>query len=345
MSDISRIDLLKKKLNEITGISYLKGDNLITLCPCCEKKRFHTNRSHGHLYLNIKIPIFRCFRCEFKGILPKALDSFNLNFSDYFDESMLQFDWKKSDLDRFKDDDPDTIINDSYKRPTYELTSTYENKLLYLKSRITNFSEDMFSYQDEVILNLKDFIISNNLQDQINKLNTGNIYSNFLDFIDDNFIGFICTRKSLLIGRSISDNTHLRYFKIKLKEIYFKDFYSRTLDGTSNKVILCEGIFDLLNVLKNPIMENVLKGASIISCALNNDFKNTLISTLDYVKIPYADVIVLSDKDIKEYRYMDLYFCNLTKSLTLYYNELGKDFGEKQIFPIKVPINRYIKKE
>jgi hypothetical protein len=62
--------------------------------------------------------------------------------------------------------------------------------------------------------------------------------------------------------------------------------------------------------------------------------------------MPYANnVVVFSDKDVIEEDYMKLYFNNSFNNLTLYYNELSKDFSSKDISLIKVPIKKYIKRK
>ena len=108
---------------------------------------------------------------------------------------------------------------------------------------------------------------------------------------------------------------------------------------------MCEGIFDLYNIISNPITRGIISGCNIISTALNNDYKSTLISTLDFIKVTYADVIIFSDKDLTEDRYMNVFYNNSVKSLNLYYNEYDKDFGTDKINPVKIPIKRYYKKE
>lgn len=327
---MNRMTLLKDDIYSITGLSYFNSNELITLCPKCEKERFNLNRKHGHLYISLENPIFKCFRCPFKGIITKLLNEFNLNIDKYYTNDVFNLNWKNKDKDYFLNSD----IQDTINLPdVIDTNINYEKKLKYITSRIPNLKHD------NIIFNIQEFIQSNNID--INK------DDDFIKYLNENFIGFLTTRKSKLVCRNIDSNSSFRYFNITLKNIYFKDFYSKLLniETYTNKIVLCEGIFDLYNIIEHEKTKPIIQNASIIATSLNNDYKNTLISVLDYVKILHSDVIIFSDKDVKEENYMNIYFNNCVKSLTLYYNEYEKDFGTTNIHPIKVPITKYIKRK
>lgn len=323
-------DILRQDLQAKTGLAYFNSMELITFCPRCERDRFFSGRSHGHLYISIKDPIFKCFRCDFKGFIYKLFKDLKLDINKYYDSNTLKVNWSKTDSDRFVDKEYNTGVS----VPVLN-TDFYTDKLNYIKNRVPNHTEELS--KNNIVFNIKDFISLNNIN--IDKPPA------FLDFLESNFVGFLCSRKSQLICRNIDTRSQFRYFKIKLLDIYFKDFYSKPLDMTSNKIILCEGIFDLHNIIVNTRTKPLISNASIIATALNNDYKNTLISVLDYVKIPFADVIIFSDSDLTEADYMPIYFNNAVKSITLYYNSLNKDFGTHLIDPVKIPITEYIKRK
>ena len=323
-------ELLRQDLTEKTGLAYFNSMELITFCPRCEKDRFHGGRSHGHLYISINDPIFKCFRCDFKGFIYKLFKELQLDINKYYDKNTLKINWSKTDSDRFIDKEYNTgvllpVVNKDF----------YTDKLNYIKNRIPNYIHELSS--NNIVFNIKEFI-------SLNKINIDKDPS-FIDFLESNFVGFLSARKSQLICRNIDTNSQFRYFKIKLLDIYFKDFYAKPLDMISNKIVLCEGVFDLHNIIDNSRTKPLLKNSAIIATALNNDYKNTLISVLDYVKIPFADVIIFSDSDLKEADYMPIYFNNATKSVTLYYNSLSKDFGTHLIDPVKIPVTKYIKRK
>ena len=328
-----KMNSLRDHLQEKTGLAYFSSNEIITLCPRCERDRFKTSRKHGHLYISTDNPIFKCFRCSFKGIISKALKQFELNTKDYYESDIFNFDWIKNDTDKFfsNEDTPSkSIITPDHNTNC----DNYINKLSYLNQRIPNFN---ISDHSDIILDINTFLMDNKIDIDKN--------DEFKKFLGKNFIGFLTKRNSLLICRNIDSQSNFRYFKINLRTIYFKDFFSRDLNNKfNNKVVLCEGVFDLLNIVEHEKTKSIIKDACIIGTALNNDYTNTLISILDYVKMTYADVIIFSDKDMDESQYMNLFFNNTVRSLTLYYNEFEKDFGTTNINPIKVPVTKYIKR-
>ena len=325
---------LQDDIEKITGLCYLGNNNhnLITLCPMCEKERFNTRRNHGHLYIGMEAPIFRCFRCQFKGIIPKLLSSFGLDFEKYYDKSILNINWQRFSKDSFDNKELNSGLNIS--KPENFNILDYSEKENYLKERIPDY-ENMD--KTDIIFDIKHFLKINNIV-----LNKGD---DFLDYIHNSFVGFVSTRRSLLMCRNINPTSNFRYFKISLKDIYFKDFFSYNLNPDSKTIIMCEGVFDLFNVIKHPALSDIRSKGRIISTALNNEYVKTLISTLDYVKLTYVDVIILSDKDVSEDKYMNIFYNNSVKSLTLYYNSEEKDFGTSNINLVKVPIKRYFKRK
>lgn len=334
ITSLEKFEKLKDDINEINGLCYFGNTDLITLCPKCERDRYKTSRNHGHLYISKTEPIFRCFRCDYKGIIPFILNEYKLNMGDYFDSDLLKMNWSKTSVDKFhnKEINSDIIIKDNTAK---DEDYNKDNKINYLNNRIYKFEE---IDKSNIIFDIKSFLEYNNVQHQIK--------DNLLQYINSNFIGFLCTRRSTLVCRNIDPESKFRYYNINLKKIFFKDFYSKELNKDSNNILLCEGIFDLLNIINNDKLQSFLNNFRIISSALNNNYVHSLISTLDYVKIPYANnVIVFSDKDVIEEDYMNLYFNNSFNNLTLYYNELDKDFSSKNISLIKVPIKKYIKRK
>lgn len=335
ITSIEKFEKLKDDINKINGLCYFGNTDLITLCPKCERDRYNTSRNHGHLYISKTEPIFRCFRCDYKGIIHFILNEYNLNLNDYFNSDLLKTNWSKTSVDKFvnREINSDIIIkdNDNIKDSDYNKT----DKINYLKERIYKFDNIDTS---DIIFDIKSFLEYNNI--------IHNIQDNLLQYLNNNFVGFLCTRRSTLICRNIDNKSKFRYYNINLKKIYFKDFYSKELNKNSNNILMCEGVFDLLNIINNVNLKDFLNNFRIISSALNNNYIHTLISTLDYVKIPYANnVIVFSDKDVIEEDYMKLYFNNSFNNLTLYYNELSKDFSSENISLIKVPIKKYIKRK
>ena len=69
-------------------------------------------------------------------------------------------------------------------------------------------------------------------------------------------------------------------------------------------------------------------------------YNSLVISTLDFCRIPRANFVILSDNDMGDAEYRWLPSNPLVESLTVYWNNAGKDFGEEIIDPVKKVFHR-----
>ncbi len=83
---------LQDELKKVTGLAYFNGNKteLVTFCPNCEKDRFNSKRSHGHLYISTSKPFFNCFRCDYGGSLQKLLYLLGINPTDIIKEEFIK---------------------------------------------------------------------------------------------------------------------------------------------------------------------------------------------------------------------------------------------------------------
>ena len=183
-------------------------------------------------------------------------------------------------------------------------------------------------------MSFKNFIQNNKI---ILKENTKKI----LNLLDQNFVGFVSNRGSCVVLRNIDEKSDFRYYKLQITENnFFKDFYgikTNKIKVENNTIVLAEGVFDVIVPYRSEIFNDLKLNSCLWASCLGNGYKNILISVLDYCKIPRADFIILSDRDIPEKYYEFISRSPYVKSLDVYWNKCSKDFG-------KLPINIIKKK-
>jgi hypothetical protein len=323
-------DKLKDFLELKLGLAYYNGpkSELVTYCPYCERG---STRSHGHCYIKVtstdEMPTFFCFKCsetEGKGTLAKLLKNLGANPKDFITEETFctvltkTRDYQNKDFEKYEYSRKE-ISSDSYKL-----------KRQYLHSRL-GFDYDLEKV-DGLVLNIRDFVYDNKIELDETSLK-------FLDYFEDSFVGFLLTRGTKLILRNIDPSSEFRYFKIDLiKNPLFNDFYGvkcGQIKRDTNTIILCEGIFDLFGGLKLLELEEVKNNSCYFAAILGNYYAKIVPSVLDYCKLTFCNVVVLSDSNIKESSYYWLKQNPMVNNLELYWNKAGKDFGEGTVLLTK----------
>lgn len=106
-------------------------------------------------------------------------------------------------------------------------------------------------------------------------------------------------------------------------------------NGSVNKVLLTEGVFDLLVGLKHLSDSSVVKECCFAAAALGSYYSETLFSVLDYIRLSYVDLVILSDRDkpLDSIEYKKLKESPFVRTLEIYYNKVGHDFGDYPIIP------------
>lgn len=324
-------DILEKNIN---GYAKFDGNKkeLLTLCPKCESDKYFKNPKASHLYISVESLIFNCFKCGFSGFINKLLREYGLNAKDIFGE----LDFSKLKKNEYK------VITDTDDRQYYIQNKDVLNKdekIKYLNYRCP-YIDDVESLNG-LILDLKSFIKDNQI-----KLDN----SNFEEYLCKNFVGFITNRKTQVVCRNIDINNEFRHYKLHLgKHIFFKDFYGTELLKQNmndiNNIALCEGVFDLINIYSRPECKQLIKNVNYIACGLNNQYYNTYISVMDNLKLNKSNVIIFSDSNVELDNYKPMRYNNCINNLRIYYNELDKDFAEKDCKPILKNFPKYIKND
>jgi hypothetical protein len=314
----SFLEYLKKNL----GYAKLTSKNIITVCPWCE---YQKNKGHYHLYISLEAPIFHCFEanCEQSGILKKFLLKIEgKDISDTFvDKRGLQNIVKKRKV--LKISEGRQIITPPLN------TSQFMLKDVYIKQRL--------KYPNIPTTSIKGLVYDIDKFIEVNNVAVDEKLFRMRDYLQANFVGFLTENKTTLILRNISNKATFRFFKMKVGESQFLDYYKLSgLNRDSNTVILAEGIFDIFTEYLYDSTDTKFN-TRLYASVLSSKYQSLLHSIVFNEQLFRPDVVILSDRGIElsEYRKLKKYNAHIINSLTVYYNKTGKDFNETPVTPEK----------
>jgi hypothetical protein len=314
----SFLEYLKKNL----GYAKLTSKNIIVPCPWCE---FQTNKGHYHLYISLEAPIFHCFEanCEQSGILKKFLLKVEgKDISDIFvDKRGLQNIVKKRKV--LKISEGRQIITPPLN------TSQFMLKDVYIKQRL--------KYPNIPTTSIKGLVYDIDKFIEVNNVAVDEKLFRMRDYLQANFVGFLTENKTTMILRNISDKSSFRFFKMKISDSQFLDYYKLPgLDRDSNTVILAEGIFDIFTEYLYD-STNTKANTRLYASVLSSKYQSLLHSIVFNEQIFRLDIIILSDRgiDLSEYRKLKKFNAHIINSLNVYYNKSGKDFNDTPVTPEK----------
>lgn len=315
----SFIKLLKDSFGE--NNVKIKSKNIVVQCPWCE---YQKKKSHYHLWISLEAPIFHCFEagCPKKsGFVSDLIKKINgVDVSDkYIDSSLV-------DNKKIKSDN----LNKSLKQLKIPLLDEdkFKLKTLYIKKRL-GFNIEPSSIKN-IIFDIDEFIDSNRkyINDKSIELRKT---------LQSNFIGFITENHSMIFFRNINSESSFRHYKIKMQDSLFIDYYRLNgINSESNHIVLAEGVFDIWSeyIFDSLKLKNSVKTYASV---LSPNYKSLIKSIIYNENIYRVKISILSDRDVPLDYYKKLkYFNNhIIDSLTVYYNEGGKDFNDFPLVPIK----------
>jgi hypothetical protein len=318
------IDYLKNKLGDHIKIT---SKNIICPCPFCE---FGQDKSHYHLYIGIDIPIFHCFHagCEQSGSLKKFLSKLEgHDISDTFiDKEKLAEATKQRKI----------FTDQESKKPRITLPTINSSKFMlkdmYIKQRL-KFSRTSISSIKGLIFDVEEFI-------RINNLPVDETLFRMKDYLQSNFVGFLTEHQSMVMFRNIDHSQSMKFFKLKIRQNNFLDYYK--LPGNninSKKIVLAEGIFDIFTEHIFDTL-NIKNDVKLYASALSSKYISLVHSIIFHEQIFQPELIILSDRGIGRdfYKKMKKYNKHIVDTLTVYYNKTGKDFNVTPVTPIKYNI-------
>jgi hypothetical protein len=314
------LDYLKEKLGNVRTTA----KNIITPCPWCE---FGKEKDHYHLYISLDAPIFHCFHagCEQSGVIRKflkRLEGYDISDS-FIDKNILEEFKKKKRILTDYDKELRTIHLPEIRSGQFNL------KEMYLMKRL-KFANIHLSQIKGLIFDVREFI-------RINQIPKDETLFRIEDYLHNNFIGFLTENGTTAIFRNIDETHSMRYYKMKIQQSTFVDYYK--LPGNnpnSRKIVLSEGIFDIFSehIYDNLNIKNDVK---LYASALSSKYSMLVKSIVFYEQVFRPEVIILSDMGIKmtDYAKLKKYNSRIIDTLKVYYNKTGKDFNDSPVTPVK----------
>lgn len=314
------LDYLKQNLGCEPKIT---SSNIITKCPVCLDKHIREGKDHKHLYISLESPIFNCFQagCNAKGIIGKLIK--HIEGKDNSDKFV-----NKDEIKKYKKLKV-TETRNKYKPiqlkfPDLKIDN-FLNKELYLKKRF-KFENVNLHNINGLVFDVKEFLDINNIIGdlQLNRIR---------DFLHSNFIGFVTRNNTSIIFRNIDGKSKFRYYKYKITNPNFMDYYCINNIRNNNKktIVLSEGIFDIFceYLFDSTDSKNETR---LYASSLSDRFHSMIKSIVYDEQLFRPNVKILSDHGtgLDFYRKIKNYNKHIIDGLTVYYNKSGKDFGEIQ---------------
>lgn len=332
------VDLLRQTLKEQNVYIYENQKNLICKCIFCGD---HPNiRKQGHLWVSKNIPVCRCFLCN-KSVPTRVLIDLLCGNSELTNKIIPYSSY--GSYQHKQDTSKKTYTNSiSYKVPEI-IPELYPAKNEYFKKRVDN-TLNINNVQNKLIFDFKEFFKINKLDE--NKISDKLFFKN-MDYMQDNFIGFLSDHSSTIYCRAITDDAKYKFRKCYLNvptESEYLDYVSfKGNDDTQDNVVLSEGTFNILSAIGH----DVFKNEKILTYAAGQSFSyDSLLESVMYDYGVYKpNVIILSDKDKLLYNYYKFYkkYKDIIRSIRIFYNKTGKDFGEYPLNPVEASLNKFEK--
>ena len=320
----SFVDYLKRKLGDNIRTT---SKNIIIPCPWCE---YNQNKDHYHMYISLEAPIFHCFHaaCEQKGVLKKLLQKLEgHDISDRFvDEKTLKESIKKREI---------FIDQEEVQRKIYTPTINSKRFMLkdmYIQKRL-KFTRTPTHMIKGLIYDVESFI-------QMNRIPVDETLFRLKDYLHSNFVGFLTENNSTVIFRNIDDSHSMKFFKLKVQDNNFLDYY-KLLGGNyfSKTIVLAEGIFDIFTEYLFDSL-NIKNKVKLYASALSSKYASLIQSIVYHEQIFKPDIVILSDRGISPlyYKKIKKYNTHIINTLTVYQNKNGKDFNDTPIIPVKLNV-------
>jgi len=320
----SFLDYLKRKLGDHIKLT---TKNIVIPCPWCE---YNETKDHYHLHIGIDIPIFHCFHagCEKSGTLRKLLSRLEgHDISDTFiDKEKLNELTKQRKIFTDQEVKQNQIHLPPLNKQMFMLKEMYMNRRL-------KFSRISTSIIKGLIYDVEKFI-------EINHIPVDETLFRLKDYLQSNFVGFLTENQSTAIFRNIDNSHSMKFYKLKIQQSNFLDYYK--LPGNnknSKKIVLAEGIFDIFTEHIFDTL-NIKNDVKLYASALSSKYVSLIHSIIFHEQIFQPDIIILSDMGIGKiyYEKMKKYNKHIIDRLTVYYNKTGKDFNDTPVTPTKFNI-------
>jgi len=315
------IQYLKDSLGEPVRV---KTKNIICRCPWCE---FGQKKDHYHLYISTEYPIFHCFHsdCQVSGTIKKLFKK--IEGKDISEKYVDIEKVKEYAKERVRVQENETIIKNMILPPINE--NEFKLKSLYMRERL-KFSNINLSDIKGLIFDVKQFL-------DVNKIVIDEKMFRMVDYLHQNFIGFLTENQSVVIFRNIDRKSSFNHFKYQIQESNFLDYYKISGNNiNSNNIVLAEGVFDIFS---ESIFDSIgiKNNTRLYASALSTSYESLIKSIVFHEQEFKLNVSILSDSNVglDYYRKIKRFNRHIIESLSVYYNKSGKDFNVTPINPEK----------
>lgn len=268
--DLLKLTTVVSHLHHISPKMYKRMSNEIQiLCPFCDDALRSKASQHGHCYLSIASPIFNCFRCSASGTLIGLLlqTGFDDRETIAYIGQFIKINFTK-DYYKFKSRKDLAAINDIKK------------KLLNVNLNFKKYNKDQFTiYQNYLNKRIGDV-------DYLDFLMCPNIYQNYLIIKFFNYIN-----ENILLR--YVNNPNRRYINNNnTSGLYY--FQNIDLNNKYNKVTICEGPFDVINLY---LYNEVFKDNLFIAIRGKNYLSVVEKLVLEYMLLDKYEINIVFDND------------------------------------------------
>ena len=319
-------DELKNAIDDKIGMCYFNGSRteLIMYCPYCEP---NSKKNHGHLYVKMDEDhlVFNCFKGEERGSLVKLLKELELDPKEFLSEDILNKKWDVKTSNNTKK------ISKTCEQSYETKGQSFDNELKkqYVLGRL-GYTVDLKDIPN-LVFDVNYFLKQNNI-----KLNEQQ--ESLIPLLESNFVGFIGVRGSVVVFRNIDSNAKIKHYKLYLNSgdtPPFKDFYGKKTGPieSNNKIVLCEGQFDLLVSINSPELKELKDNSCLWAAIMGKSYVGSISSILDYCCLSSSSFAILSDPEVEDWRYKKVFDHPQVESLEIYRNKTGEDFGCYPIVP------------
>ena len=268
-------------------------------CPLCNQEG-NIDKGH-HMYISLgydnKPPMYNCFRnMNHRGILTKSVLERFIQSNDGIDTDLMdnlsKYNTKLSTINRYR------LNKNEYKPLNNIINSVQSNiskKLDYIQNRLgISLSIDEL-INKKVVFSLANLLRVNNI--------TPNGNNNYLNDLEDNYVGFITNTNAYIVFRNIDPNSTTRYMNYKI----FPDYIGKsgyyimpTICDTLKHIdiIIAEGIFDIFGLYYH--IFNKDENNKIYCAICGNSYVNAIqyfSSELGLIDVTYH---IFLDSDIKQ---------------------------------------------
>lgn len=315
------IQYLKDSLGEPVRV---KSKNIICRCPWCE---YGQNKDHYHLYISTEYPIFHCFHsdCQASGTIKKLFKKIEgKDISEkYVDIEKI----KEYTKERVRVQENEVVIKKMFLPKINE--DEFKLKSLYMRERL-KFSNINIVDIKGLIFDVKQFL-------DVNKVVIDEKMFRMVDYLHQNFVGFLTENQSVVIFRNIDRKSSFNHFKYQIQESNFLDYYKISGNNiNSNNIVLAEGVFDIFS---ESIFDSlgIKNNTRLYASALSTSYESLIKSIVFHEQEFKLNVSILSDNNIglDYYRKIKRFNKHIIESLSVYYNKSGKDFNVTPIDPEK----------